>query len=311
MRRVDRIVITSQNQVQLAAQAKIKKIPIFGFGVVDIVWGPLCHPTTWFDPDEIALLLSVLKREYLKSTKVQMRIEPRGHVDETLNKAIVCALENNGFQRKETFREYRTIVLDLWKSLDTLRANFHPKWRAELVSAEKTKLTVSYGRDLTYFDRFMVIYDAMWSKKRFPTGVRVGWVRRMFYHNDHNLHVFLIQSDGADVAGAIISQSGDTGPYYLGASMPGLRDSKSPGYLLHWKIIEYLKNAGIRWYDLGGLLDQEESGVDRFKKRTNGDRVVFPGRFESLAPRGRSTPYSKLEAIFGTIRHFTKKFHYV
>jgi lipid II:glycine glycyltransferase (peptidoglycan interpeptide bridge formation enzyme) len=60
---------------------------------------------------------------------------------------------------------------------------------------------------------------------------------------------------------------------------------KSRGsYLLHWKLLETLKEQGISVYDLNGINPARNPGTYKFKRElagSNGREVLFVGRFEA------------------------------
>ena len=70
-------------------------------------------------------------------------------------------------------------------------------------------------------------------------------------------------------AGLVVSAMGDSAIYLLGAT--GDNGLKSKGaYLLHWTAIQWLKQIGVRWYDLGGIDPEGNPGVYSFKKGFSG-----------------------------------------
>ena len=63
-----------------------------------------------------------------------------------------------------------------------------------------------------------------------------------------------------------------------------MRSDSRPGYLLQWLHIQKAKELGMRWYDLGGYNDDNQA-IARFKKRTGGLQIVYPGQYEAV-PKG-------------------------
>ena len=303
-RAVSRFALLRGEVPIVVAQFRIKKLPFLRAGVADAEWGPLCEPDTWSDAEIIDQFFREISREYLQRRSLQVRFTPRGDLNAAVITRMSEAFSASGFRKSSDFREYRTIVLDLQQELGSLRRKLHPKWRNSLVASEKAQFSIVQGSDAHHFTRFKQLYDAMWAAKRFPTGVRIDFVEKLFkeFEGQHPLTVVLVEDQGQDVAGGVFGVAGNTALYYLGASAPGAGDGKSPGYFLHWQVIQYLKNAGMHWYDLGGLLDQPDSGVDRFKNRTNGQRLVFPGRFEATPSGSRWLLFRTAEALYGKLR---------
>lgn len=81
------------------------------------------------------------------------------------------------------------------------------------------------------------------------------------------------------MTGLVGSAHGDTGIYLLGAtSDEGMKTKGS--YLLQWRMVQWLKERGCRWYDLGGINPETNPGVYHFKAGLSGKDVTQPGTFE-------------------------------
>ena len=51
-------------------------------------------------------------------------------------------------------------------------------------------------------------------------------------------------------------------------------------YSLHWENIKYLKQNGLKYYDLWGADARKWPGVTRFKLGWGGDVKEYPGSFD-------------------------------
>ena len=105
------------------------------------------------------------------------------------------------------------------------------------------------------------------------------------------MKIMLCKSGDKLCAGVICSAIGNTGVYLFGAtSDAGLKARGA--YLLHWRLIEWLKQSGVSTYDLHGINPVTNPGTYRFKADlcgNNGREVYFLGRFESsTSPLSRS-----------------------
>jgi hypothetical protein len=78
------------------------------------------------------------------------------------------------------------------------------------------------------------------------------------------------------MAGLTSTGVGDTGIYLLGAtSNDGMKFKGS--YLLQWRMMQWLKECGCAWYDLGGINPDRNPGVYHFKQGFGGvDSVQCP-----------------------------------
>jgi peptidoglycan pentaglycine glycine transferase (the first glycine) len=275
-------------------QIRVKRPPFVKGGVADGEWGPL-----WKDLDSLSSLLSGLRREYVEKRSIVLRMTPVSTYSESLDREFVQCLREEGFQRNPHVRAYLTVVIDLSRSLDDIRAGFHQKWRNQLNVAERAGLRHESGTSDEFFERFLRIYEQMWKDKKFPTGVRVPIIRRMHCSlpDAQKLLITIVKDGDTDLGATVCAACGNSLLYFLGATMPGLGTEARPGYLLQWLHIEKAKQLGLRWYDLGGYDDNVED-IARFKKRTNGVIVQFPGQFECSPKVGSSIVYSVAEQLY-------------
>jgi len=93
------------------------------------------------------------------------------------------------------------------------------------------------------------------------------------------MRIMISEYEGEPISSIICSAIGNTGIYILGAT--GDKGMKLKGsYLLQWKMIEWLKNNGYEWYDLGGINPERNPGVYQFKAGLSGVEVNFIGQYE-------------------------------
>jgi hypothetical protein len=178
LRSCSRIAISKNTKIIAAAQLRIKKIPFFAAGVAEVDWGPLWMPVNG-SIDRFALkeLLDGIREEYCNKRGLQVRIRPRSTMSQEIDSALNDLFIQRGYLKNNDARPYQTVAIDLFNSLDTIRAGFHQKWRNQLNVAERAGLEHVSGNSIEYFDRFYAIYKAMWNLKKFPTGVRLPVIR--------------------------------------------------------------------------------------------------------------------------------------
>jgi lipid II:glycine glycyltransferase (peptidoglycan interpeptide bridge formation enzyme) len=86
------------------------------------------------------------------------------------------------------------------------------------------------------------------------------------------MRIFLCEKDGQTLNAIVVSALGDSGIYLLGAtSEEGLKPRGA--YLLQWRALQWLKERGCRWYDLGGINPETNPGVFHFKSGLGGKDV--------------------------------------
>lgn len=305
-RSCSRIAIFNDQMVKAAAQLRIIKVPGFQIGVADIDWGPLFDSSSEESFYYLEALLNEMSNEFCLKRHLQMRIRPRAilslyNMDEKLHRQF----EGHGFTKTPT-RPYHTVLINLEKPLETINAEFHSKWRNQLNIAMRGGLKHEYGNSIEYFDRFYTIYKEMWKKKRFPTGVRMNIIRKLQNELplDKKLLITIVSDGQRDIGATVCAVYGDTMLYMLGATSPDLRNDSRPGYLLQWLHIQKAKELNMKWYDLGGYDDNVES-IARFKKRTNGLQVIYPGQYENAVFNSNIKIYNMCENIFHKIRRIS------
>jgi hypothetical protein len=164
--------------------------------------------------------------------------------------------------------------------------NFHQKWRNCLNKVEKQNLFVQVGKDNEIFKRFVPLFNDFVAQKAFTVDLGIDFysgVHKQSTDPDKYL-VSLVMQNGLPIAGHVASILGDTCVYLLGATNDVGRKFNA-AYLLQWNAIKVSKEAGCRWYDLGGIDAKGNPGVYRFKNRMGGKEVDICGPYE-MQPRG-------------------------
>ena len=130
---------------------------------------------------------------------------------------------------------------------------------------------------------------------------------QMYAPAEQKLVLHLAWDHNVPVAGHLGSYIGNTAVYLLGATNVTGR-SLQASFLLQWTAINYARALGSRFYDVGGVDEQTNPGVYRFKRRLNGRPLTELAPYE-LAPGLLSRGVIRLaEAarFAGTLRHFHK-----
>jgi lipid II:glycine glycyltransferase (peptidoglycan interpeptide bridge formation enzyme) len=261
---VSHLILRHGNAVVAACQIQLRCIPIFKLRVADISWGPLiCRHGSQADTDVLARMISAIKEEYGINRNCIIRISP--HVAGEHKDQMKRILETEGFRENLSERPYRTLMLDLSPSLDELRGNLLPRWRRHLNKAEKNNLVLIEGKNDELFQIFLTLAAEMGVRKNLP----FNYERYRYIQRDlpeaHKMNIIVCQHEGSPVAATIGSAIGNTGIYLLGATgQAGLGLDAS--YLSHWRLIQWLKSTGMRYYDLGAINPHLNPGGYFFKQ---------------------------------------------
>ena len=112
----------------------------------------------------------------------------------------------------------------------------------------------------TYFTNFEKIFRTEHSNSSSP---------RLLYFIARN-------KEGEPVAANLNLLYANTLTYLYGASLTGAKSKRAPGYL-HWKTIEYARDNGFSYYDLGGVDETLWQGLTYFKRQFGGETLEYMG----------------------------------
>ena len=225
-------------------------------------------------PKPLRGMARALQEEYVRKRGLLLQILPNAFVGSPR-----AALFQSGFSRftqepQTAANVYRTFVLDLAPPIEQLRRNLDKKWRNMLTRSEKNGLKIIAGNGTDEYRTFCRMYDQMQKRKRFETTVDVEEFGRLQEDlpETHRMRIWICEQDGVPVAGLVASAMGDSAIYLLGATSDDGLNAKG-AYLLQWTLIQWLKENGIRWYDLGGIDPEGNPGVHSFKRGLSGADV--------------------------------------
>lgn len=258
--------ILKQNETVVAmAQLRIIKKPVIG-GIAYIRWGGLWQRKNQYNQIDIFReMIIALKKEYAIKRGLWLRILP--NIRETEGQPYIEILKQEGFQHNLPFEGGRTIYIDLSLPIETLRNNLQSRWRNYLKKVEQSKLKIIDDKSPEeLYEIFSTMYREMHRRKGFVEYVDIEEYRvlQTKLPEKFKMKILACELEGVPQAAIICAPLGNMGVYVLGAtSDEGLKNRGS--YLLHWKMLEWLKEKGYRWYDLGGIDPEKTPGTAQFK----------------------------------------------
>lgn len=222
--------------------------------------------------NEVAQFVTYLKNLAKEQKSIFVKIEP---VDDKIPEAM------HQFKFKRSSKElqpHKTVVLDLQKSEEELLSEMHHKTRYNIKVAEKYGIVVKDSEDL---DMFWKLLKKTTKRDRFGSHSKDYYQKLIEYFNKDSTRVDLVMAyhNNKAVAGALMMTYGDICYYLHGASDYDARNMMAP-YALHWENIKYLKERGVKNYDLWGIDANRWPGVTRFKLGWGGRQVEYPGSFD-------------------------------
>ena len=176
---------------------------------------------------------------------------------------------------------YSTVMLDISRPLDVLRANLDGRWRQPLHRAEKSELNVQ--RMGTNPGQYRWLLDAEMQQRvdRGLEGMPLVWFERYAESRkqpSRNLLSLRADVGRERVAGMMFLIHGEAATYQVGWTSDAGRDLHAHNLML-WRAIEELRERGVRSLDLGGVNTQRSAGVARFKMATGGTVRQLAGSY--------------------------------
>jgi lipid II:glycine glycyltransferase (peptidoglycan interpeptide bridge formation enzyme) len=297
-RNLSHLVLKRDGQIVAMAQLRIVRPGSFKCGIAHLRWGPLCHgKNSDLDVEMVRNMATALREEYVLKRGLFLRVLPNAFTETPRAKVFQTAFsdyETEPFGPGET---YRTFVLDLNPPLDVLRKQLDQKWRNQLNRAEKNGLKILEGSGQDAFQSFIQMFEQMWARKRFDTSSEIQEFERMQRElpPNHRLRVLICEQEGVPVAGVVGTALGNSGIYLFGATSDQGMNSKG-SYILQWRMIQLLKENGIRFYNLGGINPEKNPGVYHFKQGLSGQDVLYLPPLFSCASR-LSTAFVRVGAM--------------
>ena len=269
------LVLKRDDEIVGLAQLRIIRPTRLNFGMAYLRWGPLCHRRgTELDVEVAVAMARALHEEYVCKRRLLLQILPNAFAASTRGEMFQSAFSSFTQEPSTKANLYRTFVLDLSPPLEELRRNLDKKWRNQLSRAEKNGLRVVACSETDQYRIFCGMYKQMTNRKTFESTVDIEEFERIQADlpETHRMRILICEQEGIPVASVVASVMGDSAIYVLGATSDKGLDAKG-SYLLQWTLIQWLKERGVRRYDLGGINPQQNPGVYHFKRGLSGADV--------------------------------------
>jgi hypothetical protein len=285
------IILDSDREIGLL-QAFVRKIPLFGGGLIWINRGPLLCESVRKDVAKWREILEALHRHYVQERQMLLRIALpfREPID-------LSQLLPSHFRVAESGSGYHSARLDLSQPLDVLRRQLEQKWRHGLNKAERANVVVESGSDATLFSPLIADYSAMMARKGFRTSLTPELLDSLQDALPQSQKLWsVVARDAVELAGfVLIARYSKTAEYLAGSSNASGR-KWNVGNLLLWRAITEMKEQGYRWFDLGGMdPERTPAGIYHFKSGLRGEAYRLPDEVEAY--QGGLTSFAVRQAI--------------
>jgi peptidoglycan pentaglycine glycine transferase (the first glycine) len=270
------ILLRRNSEIVSAAQVVTKTVPFLGAGVCLVKGGPVWQlQGRDRDPEILRQILRALREVFVVRRGMLLQIFPAGVEDGT--GATQRLFEEEGFILDVTAECQQTALIDLSHPLKDLRNSLRPTWRRNLVLAERNHFTIKRGDSNNLFEAVANLYIQGLRRRGFTAVISLARLKEIQRNSSQRMRVMLCEYQGEPVSGIAVPWLGDTAQAFLsGTADDGLKLRGS--YLLQWRMLEWLKESGIRWFDLDGIGRGENTGGAQFK-------LGFAGRLGVRAER--------------------------
>ncbi len=199
---------------------------------------------------------------------------------EPLTGNVAQMLVEAGFRRAhKEVQPSKTVIINIQESDVNLLGAMHHKTRYNIKVAESHGVVIEESGDIELFWRLLKKTTARDEFSSHPKDYYEKLLNFDWDDDGPKVKLFLAKYQDKPAAAAIVLIYNGTGYYLHGASDYEYRSAMAP-FMLHWRIIQLLRKAGIENYDLWGIDAKKWPGVTRFKLNWGGRTTDRPGSFD-------------------------------
>ncbi len=177
---------------------------------------------------------------------------------------------------------WQSKICTTYASLDESKRQLDVKWRGHLNKAKKSAIDVLITNDEVDFF-WLVKQEFQAQEVKGYAGIHER-LSTQYYKSSKQKNDFVIlvaRANEERVASIAIKLHGNTATYLLSWSNQRGREVRA-NFLLLWEAFGYLKANGIRYFDLGGIDEDNNKSVAQFKKGFLGVGYTLVGDFYKL-----------------------------
>jgi len=297
-----RIVVLGPDQkVAIMGHLRIKHIKPLGLKIGYMQRGPLLHLDEISENNQIKAL-QAMKESVLNMGVNIFRIMPNIASNEEGGN-LARDIQSAGFNKISKASPYRTFELPVNDSEEGIRKRLRKSFRRDLKKAEKTGLEIKQGSDQHYSDILEELYSGLKERKQFKGLNPQEFIQpQRKLSSPEKLHFIVAYQKDEPIAALLASNLGDTGVVLLAASNDkGLASGAS--YVIWYQGAVAACQAGMKYYDLGGINPDTNPSVYQFKSRLGGREVSHVGTFEITS----NVLVKAIWYIVEKLHHITKK----
>ncbi len=176
---------------------------------------------------------------------------------------------------------YSTLMIDLTRSGEQLRAELDARWRNRLGAAEKSGLTIVNDEVAPEYVKWLLTEEQAQRAQKSFHGLPVAFVERYIQAGTSTKQTALVlhaEHQGKRIAAMLFLLHGRVATYHIGWADQTGRETNAHKLIL-WRAFEILRARGITTLDMGGVNTHDLPGISRFKLGMGGTVVTFAGMF--------------------------------
>lgn len=301
----DHFFVISERGNSLVALSLVRerRIPIIGVCKYFIERGPVA--------DEAENVSAHLKHlvECLGDTALWIRVSPYVHDDQRT--AYAEQIEQQGFQLAPPSQYSHTVVVELDKSEEDLWGQLGNHLKRQLKKATRQGISVHRAQTQDDVSQFIDAYNRFATQRdlqKVPCELSRPLYDVIFQHKQRG-GIWFAEQENQILAGVAVLVSGKRAVFEWGYSSLDERTRYLPAsHCLHWEVINWAKEQGLTYYDLGGYngAQGEDYGLNRFKLEFSRQRQIFLPEYvyvERPMLTNLLTLAAKLKKYFGSLSH--------
>jgi Acetyltransferase (GNAT) domain len=176
---------------------------------------------------------------------------------------------------------YSTLMIDLTRSGEQLRAELDARWRNRLGAAEKSGITTINDEFAPEYVKWLLDAEQSQRAQKSFHGLPVAFVERYIEAGTTTkLTALMLHAEhhGKRIAAMLFLLHGSVATYHIGWADQMGRETNAHKLIL-WRAFEILRTRGINTLDMGGVNTHDLPGISRFKLGMGGTVVTFAGMF--------------------------------
>src|SRR3990167_485672 len=173
--------------------------------------------------------------------------------------------------------DFYTIWIDLTQGKEKIWGNLNKQCRYDIKKAKKMDVKIIKTTSQDDFKAFYSICESVSKYKKFELGNSAPLMSFLLSNNNPTIEscLFIAKHENNLCGGAFLMRCGES-VHYLWGAVDRNFSHLCIGESLQWEIIKWALEKNCTKYDMEGISEKQDSGVDRFKKKFGGSVVACP-----------------------------------